>query len=189
MEADELLGEMSLVQPEGEGDTKRERLISMVCGGKSAHYLGKNYTPDEIRNFPDDKINTLYGRYESRLGAAMTKTIRSSILGLYTHIAGRFFHIHEDDVPKFRSELDEDPFIDHAISGVCCELYYKYGMFLAPITTAITTAKYCQIKNKCNINDGNRGNNSGEDEGGGDFSSTSPYATPRSGAGDTNPGS
>ena len=44
--------------------------------------------------------------------------------------------------PKLIEELEEDPFINHALTSVCCELFYKYGMYLAPFTAMQTTARH-----------------------------------------------
>ena len=51
--------------------------------------------------------------------------------------------------PKLLEDLEEDLFINYALTSVCCELYYKYGMYLAPFTAMLTTAKHINFnKNK-----------------------------------------
>ena len=50
--------------------------------------------------------------------------------------------------PKLVADLEADPFVGHAMSHVTCELYHRYGMFLAPLTAALSTAKYCQFGRK-----------------------------------------
>ena len=42
------------------------------------------------------------------------------------------------------ADLEEDPFVSSALSSACCELYFHYGMFLAPLTAALMTAKHCE---------------------------------------------
>ena len=46
----------------------------------------------------------------------------------------------------------------HALSSATCELYRRYGMFLVPLTAALTTIKHCQFGHRCPtvINDGNQ---------------------------------
>ena len=90
----------------------------------------------------------------------MTKTLGQAALQLYTRIAGMFLPIPADRQPKLIADLETDPFVGHALSSASCELYHRYGMFLAPLTTALTTAKYCQFGDKCPVN-----NNDGTDEG------------------------
>ena len=44
--------------------------------------------------------------------------------------------------PKLLEDLEEDPFIKYALTSVRCELYYKYGMYMAPFTAMLTIAKH-----------------------------------------------
>ena len=43
------------------------------------------------------------------------------------------------------ADLEDDPFVEHALTTACCEMYYRYGMYLAPLTAAMTTAKHCRF--------------------------------------------
>ena len=52
----------------------------------------------------------------------------------------RYFNV--TNPPKLIEDSEEDPFINHALTSVCCELYYMYGMFLAPFTAMLTSARY-----------------------------------------------
>ena len=99
----------------------------------------------------NEEINKLYCRYEARLGASMTKTLGNSFINLYAMGVSRFYKVNNP--PKLISELEEDPFINHALTSACCELYYRYGMYLAPLTAMLTTAKHIDFKNKKNIED------------------------------------
>ena len=82
-----------------------------------------------------EEINKLYCRYEARLGAIMTKTLGNSIINLYVMAGSKYFNVVNP--PKLIEDLEEDPFINHALPSVCCEiLFYKYGMILVPLTTA-----------------------------------------------------
>ena len=95
----------------------------------------------------------LYARYEARLGAVMTKTLGSAALQLYVGVASMFFPI--ENQPAFVAYLEADLFVGHALSSATCELYHRYGMFLAPLTAALTTMKHCQFRHQCpqTIND------------------------------------
>ncbi|CAC5387697.1 unnamed protein product [Mytilus coruscus] len=44
--------------------------------------------------------------------------------------------------PILIQDLEEDPFINNALTNTCCELYYRYGMYLAPFTAILTTARH-----------------------------------------------
>ena len=123
---------------------KRERLFGIISGGMSKQYLGKELTIAELEKLNDLQVEKLYCRYEARLGARMTKTLGNSLLNLYVLGVSNFFRIK--DPPKLIQDLEEDPFINNALNSVCCELYYKYGMYLAPFTALLTTAQHISFK-------------------------------------------
>ena len=68
----------------GTTDTKyhqhRERLAALAAGGRARQYLGKALSVDQVDNMDDEEVEKLYGRYEARLGAAMTKTLGAAAL-------------------------------------------------------------------------------------------------------------
>lgn len=124
---------------------KRERLAALAAGGQARQYLGRALTADQIDSMGDAETEKLYARYEARLGAVMTKTLGQAALQLYSGVAGMFLPIPSQNQPKLVADLEADPFVGHALSSATCELYHRYGMYLAPLTAALTTAKYCQF--------------------------------------------
>ena len=53
--------------------------------------------------------------------------------------------------PKLIDDL-EDPFVNHALITACCELYYKYGMYLALTPAMLATVRHINFnknKNTC----------------------------------------
>lgn len=124
---------------------KRERLAAMAAGGQAKQYLGRSVTADQVGDMADEEIEKLYARYETRLGVVMTKTLGKAALQLYAGIASAILPIPAENQPRLVADLEEDPFVAHALSTAVCELYHLYGMFLAPLTTALTTAKHCQF--------------------------------------------
>ena len=157
MDSDELieklLNEQSNDEP-SEEDDRRARLIAIVSGGKGVQYLGSSsYTVDKIDKMTDEEVDKLYARYEARLGSMMTKTLGSSALMVFTSVVSRFLPIPPEKQSQLLHDLDEDPFVGHALNTTCCRLYHKYGMFLAPLTAAIITASYCRFKPKSQVND------------------------------------
>ena len=146
MNAEELLQDIDL-QAKTESDveddkqeTKRERLSAIVAGGGSKQYLGKDLQMSDIDTMTPEQINKLYCRYEARLGASMTKTLGNSFINLYVMGVSKYFNVVNP--PKLIQDLEEDPFINHALTSTCCELYYRYGMYLAPFTAMLTTARH-----------------------------------------------
>ena len=93
----------------------------------------------------EEELEKLYSRYESRLGAAMTRTLGAAALQLYTSAASMLLPIPPEEQPELLSELESDPFVEHAVSGATCELYHRFGMYLAPVTAALTTLRHCRF--------------------------------------------
>jgi len=119
---------------------KRERLSAVVAGGNSKKYLGKELLLSDIDTMASEQINKLYCKYEARLGASMTKTLGNSFINLYVMGVSKFFNVINP--PQLIEDLEEDPFINHALTNTCCELYYRFGMYLAPFTAMLTTARH-----------------------------------------------
>lgn len=124
---------------------RRERLAALAAGGQARQYLGKAWTVEQIDSLGEDEVEKLYARYEARLGAAMSKTLGRAALQLYSSLASMFLPIPPENRLPLMADLEADPFVGHALNGASCEIYHRYGMFLAPLTAALTTAKYCQF--------------------------------------------
>lgn len=129
----------------------RERLAALAVGGQAKQYLGKALTTDQIDSLNEDEVEKLYVRYEARLGAAMTKTLGQAALQLYSGVVSMFLPIPPENQPALVRDLEADPFVSHALNSAACELYHRYGIFLAPLTTALTTVKYCQFEPQCPV--------------------------------------
>jgi hypothetical protein len=163
MNAEEILKN---TESNDQNEIKRERLSSIVAGGGSKQYLGKDLQISDIDKMTLEEINKLYYRYEARLGGSMTKTLGNSFINLYVLGVSKYFNII--DPPKLIQNLEEDPFLNHALTSLCCELYYRFGMYIAPFTAMLTTAKHIDFSEqveRCpfseqpeNINIENEGN-------------------------------
>ena len=75
----------------------------------------------------------------------MTKTLGSAALKLYAGVVSMFLPIPPENQPGLNADLEGDPFVGHALSSATCELYHRYGMFLAQLTAALTAIKHCQF--------------------------------------------
>ena len=126
---------------------KREWLEALAPGGQPEQYLGRSVTADQVDIMTDDEAERLYARCEVRLGAAMTKTLKTAA---QFYSATRYVPpAPPENKPKFVADPEADPFVEYALSTATGELYHKYGMFLAPLTAALTTAKHCQFRYVC----------------------------------------
>ena len=120
---------------------QRERLAIIASGGQARQYLGKAMSVEEIDALGDDEVRKLYAR--------MTKTLGKAALQFYTAVATIFLPIPPENRKPLMEDLESDPFVGHALTNTACELYYRYGKLLAPMTAALTTAKYCQFGHQC----------------------------------------
>ena len=69
--------------------------------------------------------------YETQLRSSMTKTLGQVAIQLYSTAIGRFLPIPPESQPKLASDLEADPFVSHAMTTAACELYYRYGFYMA----------------------------------------------------------
>jgi len=122
---------------------KRARLAALACGGHAMHFKGRPVTSERIDTMEDIEIEEVHARYEARLGAAMSKSLGASLLRLYASVASKLLPLPRSRQPELVADLEQDPFVSSALQSACCELYYRYGMYLAPLTAALTTAKHC----------------------------------------------
>ena len=77
----------------------------------------------------------------------MTKTLGQAIIQLYmTAVRWVFAEIPAKNLSALTADLNADPFLGHVLNGACCELYHRYGMWLVPLTTVLTTAKHCRFE-------------------------------------------
>jgi hypothetical protein len=81
-----------------------------------------------------------YGR---RIGADTIKSLKSTGIRLYTRAAASLLSISPEEMPRLAKELEEDPLIHNFLQNIGCELYHRFGMYLAPLAAATITAEHC----------------------------------------------
>ena len=119
---------------------KRERLVACVLSGNSKMYLGKEYTEAQINEMDFTDVNSLLNRYESVLSAQMTKSLGKSVINLYSNIACSVLGV--DNQQDLSDDLECDPFLNTAMQRFTCDLYYRFGALLAPVSVGIITGKH-----------------------------------------------
>ena len=136
---------------------KRERLVACVLSGNSKMYLGKEYTEQQINEMDCTNVNTLLNRYESILSAQMTKSLGKSVINLYSNIVCSVLGVGNQQ--DLSDDLECDPFLNTALQQLTCDLYYRFGTLLAPVSIVIITGKH-YAKNSVTILNGrsNSGN-------------------------------
>ena len=119
---------------------KRERLVACVLSGNSKMYLGKEYTEQQINEMDCNDVSTLLNRYESILSSQMTKSLGKSIINLYSNLACSVLGLGNQQ--ELSTDLECDPFLNTAMQRFTCDLYYRFGTLLAPVSVGIITGKH-----------------------------------------------
>ena len=130
---------------------KRERLVAYVLSGNSKMYLGKEYTEEQINEINCTNVNTLLNRYESILSAQMTKSLANSVINLYSNIACSVLGIGNQK--DSGNDLACNPFLNTAMQRFTCDLYYRFGALLAPVSVGIITGKHYAKNSVTKLND------------------------------------
>ena len=130
---------------------KREILVACVLSGNSKMYLGKEYTEEQINEMDCNSINTLLNRYQPLLSAQMTKSLGKSVINLYSNIACSVLGIGNQQ--ELSTDLECDPFLNTALQRFTCDLYYRFGTLLAPVSVGIITGKHYAKNSITKLND------------------------------------
>ena len=130
---------------------KRERLVTCVLSGNRKMYLGKEYTEQQISEMGCNDVNTLLNRYKSVLSAQMTKSLGKSVINLYSNIACSVLGIGNQQ--ELSTDLENDPFLNTAMQRFTCDLYYRFGALLAPVSVGIITGKNYAKNSITKLND------------------------------------
>ena len=70
----------------------------------------------------------------------MVKSLGQSIINTYSMGACAVLGISNQDA--LSEDLENDPFLNSAIQRFTCELYYRFGSFLAPLSIGIITSRH-----------------------------------------------
>ena len=159
--AEELISILGYGAPQS--DTKRQKLIECILTGNSKLDLGKVYTEEQLAKLNEEKVEKLFNNYEAKLSCQMVKSLGKSIINMYSMRACSVLGITNQDA--LSEDLENDPFLNSALQRFTCELYYRFGSFLAPLSVGIITSRhYLSERNK----NGERTSGTGDNKNGGD---------------------
>ena len=128
--AEELIGNLGYETTQS--DTKRQKLLECVLTRNSKLYLGKVYTEDQLAKLSEEEVEKLFNNYEAKLSGQMVKCLGKSIINMYSMGACSALGIRNQEA--LSKDLENDPFLNSALQRFICELYYRFGSFLAPLT-------------------------------------------------------
>ena len=128
-------------------DTKRQKLLECILTGNSKLYLGKVCTEDQLAKLSEEEVEKLFNNYEAKLSGQIVKSLGCSIINMYSMGACAALGISDQDAVN--QDLENDPFLNSALQRATCELHYRFGSFLAPLSIGIITSRrYLSERNK-----------------------------------------
>ena len=119
---------------------KHQKLLECVLTGNSKLYLGKVYTEEKIKELNEEEVEKLFNNYEAKLSGQMVKSLGCSIINMYSMGACSVLGITNQEA--LSEDLENDPFLNSALQRFTCELYYRFGSFLAPLGVGIITSRH-----------------------------------------------
>ena len=136
--AEELIGNLGYETPQS--DTKRQKLLKCVLTGNSKLYLGKVYTEEQLAKLSEEEVEKLFNNCEAKLSGQMVKPLGKSIINMYSMGACSVLGIRNQEA--LSKDLEDDPFLNSALQRFTCELYYRFGSFLAALSVGIITSRH-----------------------------------------------
>ena len=85
-------------------------------------------------------MDKLFNNYKGKLSGQMVKSLGHSIINMYSMGAHAAQGISNQDA--LSKDLENNPFINSALQRFTCELYYRFGSFLAPLSVGIITSRH-----------------------------------------------
>ena len=130
-----------------QSDTKHQNLLECVLTRNSKLYLGKVYTEEQLAKLSEEEVEKLFDNYEAKLSGQMVKSSGKSIISMFSMGACAALGIINQEA--LSEDLENDPFLNSALQRFTCELYYRFGSFLAPLSIGIITSRhYLSERNK-----------------------------------------
>ena len=142
---EELIGNLGYETPQS--DTKRQKLLECILTGNSKLYLDKVYTEEQLAKLIEEEVEKLFNNYDAKLSGQMVKSLGKSIINMYSMGACSVLGIRNQEA--LSEDLENDPFLSSTLQRFTCELYYRFGSFLAPLSAGIITSRhYLSERNK-----------------------------------------
>ena len=107
-------------------------------------------------------MEKLFHNYEAKLSGQMVKSSGKSIINMYSMGACSVLGIINQEA--LSKDLENDPFLNSALQRFTCELYYRFGLFLAPLSVGIITSRHYLSERNKNGEHGTGDNKNGGDE-------------------------
>ena len=129
-----------------ESDIKGQKLIECVLTGNSKEYLGKAYTKQQINKLNTEEVDKHFSDYKAKLSGRMVKALGKSIIKMYLMGACTVLGMTNQDA--LSEDLESDAFLNSTLERFMCELYYRFGSFLTPLSIGIITNRHYLLERK-----------------------------------------
>ena len=136
-----------------QSNKKRQKLLECVLTGNSNLYLGKTYTEDQINKLSNEEVDKLFNNYEAKLSGQMVKSLGHSIINMYSMGVCAALGISNQNA--LSEDLESDPFLNSVLQRFTCELCYRFGSLLAPLSVGLIMSRH--YLSECNKNGGTSG--------------------------------
>ena len=136
--ADELISNLGYETTQS--DTKCQKLLECVLTGNSKLYLGKVYTEEQLAKLSKEEVEKLFNNYKAKLLGQMVKSLGKSIINMYSMGACSALGIRNQEA--LSEDLENDSFLNSALQRFTCELCYRFGLLLAPLSVGIITSRH-----------------------------------------------
>ena len=104
-------------------------------------YIWERFTQKKkIKELNEEEVEKLFNNYEAKLSGQMVKLLGRSIINMYSMGACSALGITNQEA--LSKDLENDPFLNSALQRFTCELYYRFGSFLAPLSVGIITSRH-----------------------------------------------
>ena len=125
---------------DAQSDTKHQKLLECILTRNSKLYLGKVYTEEQLAKLNEEEVEKLLNNYEAKLSGQMVRSLGCSIINMYSIGVCAVLGISDQDA--LSENLENDPFLNSSLQRFTCELYYRFGSFLAPLSVGIITSRH-----------------------------------------------
>ena len=103
---------------------------------------------NQLAKLSEEEVENRFNNHEARFSGQMVHLLGCSIINLYSMGACAALGItNQDDLSE---DLENDPFLNSALQRFTCELYYRFGSFLAPLSIGIITSRHYLSKHNKN---------------------------------------
>ena len=133
-------GIANLISEAPQSDSKTQKLLKCILIGNSKLYLGTVFTEGQINKLSNEEVDKAFNIYEAKLSGQMVKSLGKSIINMYSMGACAALGISNQDA--LSEDLENDPFLNSALQRFTCELYYRFGSFLAPLSVGLITSRH-----------------------------------------------